>query len=62
MNTDDTPKGKRSIRLNIWGNWVGYVSGRRWMEFGCQAWAEREAREWLEHQPPQRNYSLPKAK
>lgn len=30
----ETPKGKRSIRVNIWGNVVGYVAGRRFWEFG----------------------------
>ena len=30
----DTPKGKRSIRSNIYGNTVGYVSGKRFWEFG----------------------------
>lgn len=41
-------KGKRSIRNNIYGNWVGYAGGKRVKEFGCQAWSEREANEWLE--------------
>lgn len=44
---EETPKGKRSIRWNIWGNWVGYVSGKRWIEFGSQPWSEREANEWM---------------
>lgn len=30
----ETPAGKRSVRRNIWGNTVGYVSGRRFWEFG----------------------------
>lgn len=46
IDQEPTPKGKRSIRWNIYGNWVGYVSGRRWKEFGCQPWSEREAIEW----------------
>jgi hypothetical protein len=33
----ETPKGKRRVRQNIWGNWVGYVSGRRFWEFGADA-------------------------
>ena len=43
---DPTPKGKRRIHWNIYGNWVGYVSGRRWKEFGCQSWSEEEAKAW----------------
>lgn len=30
----ETPKGKRTIRNNIYGNLVGYVAGKRWEEFG----------------------------
>lgn len=30
----ETPAGKRTVRQNIYGNWVGYVSGRRFYEFG----------------------------
>lgn len=30
----ETPKGKRSVKRNIWGNLVGYVSGKRFWEFG----------------------------
>lgn len=30
----ETPKGKLVSRQNIYGNWVGYVSGRRFWEFG----------------------------
>lgn len=44
---EKTPKGKRRAQKNIYGNWVGYVSGRRWKEFGCQPWSEREAMEWV---------------
>lgn len=29
------PKGKRSAKRNVWGNVVGYVSGRRYKEFGA---------------------------
>jgi hypothetical protein len=28
------PAGKRTARRNVWGNVVGYVSGRRYKEFG----------------------------
>lgn len=45
--TEETPKGKRTVRENIWGNIVGYVGGRRWKEFGPIApWTRREAEEW----------------
>lgn len=46
----ETPKGKRSIRWNVYGNWVGYVSGKRWKEFGSKPWSEAEANAWLEEQ------------
>lgn len=38
------PKGKRTIKLNMWGNWVGYISGRRYKDLGC---SEYTAKEWL---------------
>lgn len=36
---------KRRIKQNVWGNWNGYASTRRAVEFGTD---ERAAREWLE--------------
>lgn len=44
-----TPKGKRSIRANEYGNLWGYVSGKRWVEFGEEhnAAAQRDAAQWL---------------
>ena len=46
---EPTPKGKRSVRSNIWGNLNGYVAGRFWITFGCTddgyAWAQAD--EWL---------------
>lgn len=30
----ETPKGKRSIKGNIYGNLNGYVGGKRFWEFG----------------------------
>lgn len=30
----ETPAGKRTVRTNVWGNINGYVSGRRFWEFG----------------------------
>lgn len=44
----ETPKGKRTVRGNIYGNLVGYVSGRRWIEFGDR-WSQinqETAEEW----------------
>lgn len=50
----ETPAGKRTVRINIWGNVVGYVSGKRFWEFGergtcneatAKAWAEGESLE-----------------
>lgn len=39
----EAPKGKRSLRRNIYGNVVGYVGGKRFWEFGCGASAETDA-------------------
>lgn len=30
----ETPAGKRTVHTNVWGNTNGYVSGRRFWEFG----------------------------
>lgn len=43
----EIPKGKRKIRQNIWGNWVGYIGRERFKEFGYRASAESEALNWL---------------
>ena len=43
IKQEQEPKGKRSIRWNIWGNYVGYIGRRRWMTFAN----ERDANEWL---------------
>jgi hypothetical protein len=40
-----TPKGKRSIKRNIWGNTNGYVGGRRFWEFGTD---ETSAQFWVD--------------
>ena len=45
INYPETPKGKRTVKRNIWGNWVGYVSGRRFWEFGVD---EKSANFWAE--------------
>lgn len=44
----ETPQGKRSIRCNVYGNIVGYVSGKRFWEFGTGVSAETDAKEWME--------------
>lgn len=36
---------KRTIKKNIYGNWVGYVGGKREVEFGTN---ERGAKYWVE--------------
>lgn len=38
---------KRSIRKNIYGNWVGYIGRNRVEEFGCDTHGERLANYWL---------------
>lgn len=40
----ETPRGKRTIKRNVWGNVNGYVSGRRFWEFGQD---EKTAEFWL---------------
>jgi hypothetical protein len=41
------PVGKRTIKTNIYGNVVGYVSGRRFWEFGADSiTVQREADMW----------------
>jgi len=40
------PKGKRSYRWNILGNFVGYVGRKRWMSFDT----EFDAKEWVAEQ------------
>lgn len=48
INYPDTPKGKRAVRINIWGNIVGYVSGFRFWEFGTNNYTNRcIAEAWL---------------
>lgn len=37
INWPETPNGKRTIKQNIYGNTVGYVSGKRFWEFGTDA-------------------------
>lgn len=40
IEQEETPKGKRTVRLNIWGNWIGYVGRKRWLDFGGHASSE----------------------
>lgn len=39
----------KRIAKNSWGNWVGYVGGRRWHEFGDDSCAEMDAKEWFDN-------------
>lgn len=46
------PKGKRTIRVNIYGNIVGYIGRTRWIEFGINTPTNmREAEAWENHDP-----------
>lgn len=40
---------KRRVKENVWGNWYGYESNRRVIEFPNMPWASPEelANEWL---------------
>lgn len=52
---------KRTIRRNIYGNWVGYVGRARVEEFGDHANSESDANEWLTTGPdPERSSSTTK--
>lgn len=50
--SENTPKGKRTIRQNIYGNLNGYVSGKFWCTFGDAYFApnQRDAEAWLNEQ------------
>lgn len=48
IKQEPEPKGKRTVRGNIWGNLVGYIGGKRWKEFGDR-WNKSnqdDAEEW----------------
>lgn len=45
--------GKRSARANVWGNWQGYLSGRRVHDFGTD---ERAALAWAAGGPEPRAF------
>lgn len=42
----ETPNGKRSVHRNRYGNIVGYVSGKRFWEFGYNLSDEKDAEHW----------------
>jgi len=46
---EQTPKGKRSIRRNIYGNLNAFVSGKFWKTIGLEfnPTDEAKAAEWL---------------
>lgn len=46
IKQEQEPKGKRSYRKNVWGNYVGYVGRKRWIDFG----REFDAIEWVAEQ------------
>lgn len=42
------PAGKRTVKTNIYGNVVGYISGRRFWEFGADGiTTKRESEMWV---------------
>lgn len=47
IQQEKEPKGKRSYRWNIYGNYVGYIGCKRWMTFAT----EFDAKEWVENKP-----------
>lgn len=47
IKQEQEPKGKRSYRWNIYGNYVGYIGRKRWMTFAT----EFDAKEWVENKP-----------
>lgn len=52
ISQEETPNGKRTVRENIWGNIVGYVSGRRFIEFGVTNTSNRRTAEaWKNNDP-----------
>lgn len=46
IKQEQEPKGKRSYRWNVWGNYVGYIGRKRWMTFAREA----DAIEWVNEQ------------
>lgn len=54
INYPETPKGKRSIKKNIYGNVVGYVSGKRFWEFGTD---EKSAEFWNNGNSLEKSYN-----
>lgn len=46
IEQEQEPKGKRSYRWNIYGNYVGYIGRRKWRVFAN----EFDAKLWVEEQ------------
>lgn len=46
----ETPKGKRSVRSNVWGNTNAYIGGRFWKTIGPQyaVGTEEDAQRFLD--------------
>lgn len=52
IEQEQEPKGKRSIRQNVWSNYIGYIGRYRWMTFA----SEFDAKEWVDrYQPSDKN-------
>ena len=34
IQEEPAPKGKRSVKQNVWGNVNGYIGGRFWQQIG----------------------------
>lgn len=43
IKQEQEPKGKRSYRWNVYGNYVGYIGTRRWRTFA----KEQDAIDWV---------------
>jgi len=52
IEQETEPKGKRSYRWNIYGNFVGYIGRKRWMTFAT----EFDAKEWVNEQSDNNNH------
>lgn len=47
---EEAPKGKRTVRANVWGNLSGYIGGRFWKTIGptYAVGTDRDAQEFLD--------------
>jgi hypothetical protein len=52
-NEQRSSDGKRTIRQNAWGNWHGYISGKRSETFANMPYASAEdlANDWVKKTP-----------